>query len=153
MSLSKFIDEMKKTFVLHAVAAHFSNGLIPVAVLYLLLALPTGDAYFERTVIHLLVIVLMAIPFSFFSGIADWKKKYNGAKAPVFVKKIRLGIILGVLAAVTTAIRLLVPGVMAGDGLLHWSYVLMLLAMLPVVVLLGHHGGKLAAGQKQERFR
>ncbi len=153
MSLGKFIDEMKKTFMLHAIAAHFSNGLIPVAVLYLLLALPTGDAFFEHTVIHLLVIVVMAIPFSFVSGIVDWKKKYKGAKAPVFEKKIRLGIALCVLALSATSVRLFVPGVMAEQGLLHWVYVSMLLAMLPVVVLLGHHGGKLTAGQKQEKFR
>ncbi len=153
MSLGKFIEEMRKTFVLHAVAAHFSNGVIPVAVLYLLLALPTGSLFFERTVIHLLVIVFLAVPFSFFSGLNDWKTKYKGARTPVFVMKIRLGVALELLVVAAVAIRLSVPDVMTMSGLLYWCYVLLLLAMLPVVVLLGHYGGKLSAGQKSERFR
>ena len=82
--------EMKKTFLFHAIAAHFSNGLIPVAVLYLILTLSTANSYFEHTVEHLILVVVLAVPASFFSGIHDWKTKYRGAKAPVFIKKIRL---------------------------------------------------------------
>lgn len=149
----KFIKEMKQSFMLHPVAAHFSNGVIPVAVLYLLLFLPTGNPFFERTVIHLLVIVLLAVPFSFYSGIRDWKRKYKGAKAPVFQKKIRLSILLSVVCVIAVSIRLAVPDVMQTGGVLSWVYVASLFIALPTVVLLGHHGGKLAAGQRSERFR
>jgi uncharacterized membrane protein len=152
-SLGRFLDEMRRTFFLHAISAHFSNGLIPVAVLYLILALPASDPFFERTVLHLLVVVILAVPVSFVSGILDWKKKYNGAKAPVFMKKIRLGVVLFVLAVCAVWIRFAEPGVMSGGGTLHWAYILILLCMLPVVVLLGHYGGKLSAGQRQEKFR
>ena len=152
-SFGKFLDEMRRTFFLHAISAHFSNGLIPVAVLFLLLALPANDPFFEHTVLHLLVIVLMAVPVSFVSGILDWRKKYNGAKAPVFMKKIRLGVVLFVLAVCSVWIRYADPEVMTGGGPLHWAYILILLCMLPVVVLLGHYGGKLSAGQRQEKFR
>jgi phosphatidylserine synthase len=153
MSIVKFIEEMKKTFILHAVAAHFSNGLIPVAVLYLLLALPSSDVFFEHTVVHLLVIVLMAIPISFLSGIREWKTKYKGAKAPVFTKKIRLSVVLFALCVTAVSIRISVPGVMNGSGILFWTYTASLFVMLPVVVLLGHYGGKLSSGQRQEKFR
>jgi peptidoglycan/LPS O-acetylase OafA/YrhL len=153
MSLGKFLEEMKKSLVIHAVAAHFSNGLIPVAVLYLMFTLMTGSTFYEHTVIHLLVIVLLAIPVSFISGIMDWKRKYKGAKAPIFVKKIRLAIVLSVLAVTAMAIRLFVPGVSEQSGPLFWAYSTILFAMLPVVVLLGHYGGKLSASQRQEKFR
>jgi hypothetical protein len=149
----KFIKEMKQGFVLHSVAAHFSNGAVPVAVLYLLLSLLFGDSFFEHTVLHLLVIVLLAVPVSFYSGIREWKTKYKGAKAPVFQKKIRLSILLLVLCVIAVAIRIATPGVMQAGGVLAWLYVASLLVMLPTVVLLGHHGGKLAAGQRTERFR
>ncbi|AOS83495.1 hypothetical protein BIU88_04670 [Chlorobaculum limnaeum] len=149
----KFLKELKQGFMLHPVAAHFSNGVVPVAVLYLLLFMPTGDPFFERTVIHLLVIVLLAVPVSFYSGIRDWKTKYKGAKAPVFQKKIRLSILLSVLCVLAVSIRVAVPGVMLEGGPLAWVYAAALFAMLPTVVLLGHHGGKLAAGQRTERFR
>jgi phosphatidylserine synthase len=153
MPLFKFLREMKQNFMLHPVAAHFSNGVIPVAVLYLLLFLPTGDPFFEHTVIHLLIIVLLAVPFSFYSGIRRWKTRYKGAKAPVFEKKIKLSVLLMVLCVIAVSIRIAVPTVMQDGGFLFWIYVASLFVMLPTVVLLGHHGGKLAAGQRSEKFR
>jgi len=147
------LKEMKETFFLHAIAAHFSNGLIPVAVLYLLLTLPSGDPFFEHTVEHLIVISLMAIPVSFFSGLHDWKTKYKGAKTPVFLKKIRLSIILFLLALVAVTIRIAIPDIMYENSWLHWVYIVFLLAMLPVVTLLGHYGGKLTAGARQAASR
>jgi len=71
MAKQSLFGEMKKTFMLHAIAAHFSNGLIPVAVLYLLLAIPSGNMFFEHTVKHIIIITLLAIPVSFASGIYD----------------------------------------------------------------------------------
>ena len=143
-------QDMKKTFLLHAIAAHFSNGIIPVAVLYLLLALQTGNPFFEHTVQHLLWITVLAIPVSFFSGIHDWKTKYRAAKAPIFTKKIRLSGVLFVLCTIGVALRLLVPGVMERGDLLHWIYVADLFGMFPVVTLLGHYGGKLSQKARQQ---
>ncbi len=146
----RLLKEMKKTFLFHAIAAHFSNGLIPVAVLYLLLTLSIGSTYFEHTVEHLIVIVLMAIPVSFFSGIHDWKTKYRAAKAPIFIKKIRLSFVLFLLCASAVCIRLTIPDVMSRPGIEHWLYLALLFSMLPVVTLLGHYGGKLSAQSKQD---
>ena len=143
--------DMKKTFLFHAIAAHFSNGLIPVAVLYLLLTLSTGSTYFEHTVEHLIVIVVMAIPVSFFSGVYDWKTKYRGAKAPIFIKKLRLSVLLFVLCISAVAIRLSIPDVMNRQGVEHWLYIVLLFSMLPVVTLLGHYGGKLSSLPKPQQ--
>lgn len=145
MARQSLFQEMKKTFMMHAIAAHFSNGLIPVAVLYLLLTIGSGSPFFEHTVEHLIVITLLAIPVSFLSGVHDWKTKYKGAKAPVFMKKLRLSGVLFALNLSAVVIRLTNPGVMAEPGVLHWVYVGLLLAMLPVVTLLGHYGGKLSS--------
>ena len=147
------LKEMKETFFLHPVAAHFSNGLIPVAVLYLLLTLPAGNPFFERTVEHLIIIVLLAIPVSFFSGLHDWTKNYKRAKTPIFLNKIRLSIVLFLLVASAVVIRLTVPEVMYHNDWLHWVYIALLFAMLPVVTLLGHYGGKLAGAAKQAAAR
>ncbi|UZJ41502.1 hypothetical protein OO006_00345 [Prosthecochloris sp. SCSIO W1101] len=147
------LKEMKESFFVHPVAAHFSNGLIPVAVLYLLLTLPSSDPFFEHTVEHLIIIVLFAIPVSFFSGIHDWTVNYKRAKTPVFMNKIRLSFVLFGLVASTVAIRLTVPDVMYRNDWLHWVYIVLLLAMMPVVTLLGHYGGKLAGAAKMAAAR
>ena len=142
------LKDMKKTFLFHAIAAHFSNGLIPIAVLYLMLTLSTGSAYFEHTVEHLIVIVVMAIPASFFSGVHDWKTKYRGAKAPIFIKKLRLSGLLFIFCITAVGIRLSIPDVMNRQGFEHWIYIVLLFSMLPVVTLLGHYGGKLSSQPK-----
>jgi len=149
MARPSLFQDMKKTFLFHAIAAHFSNGLIPVSVLYLMLTLSTGSPYFEHTVEHLIVIVILAIPVSFFSGIRDWKVKYRGAKAPIFIKKIRLSGVLFLFCTSAVGIRLSIPDVMSRSGIEHWVYITLLFCMLPVVTLLGHYGGKLSAQSKQ----
>jgi uncharacterized membrane protein len=149
----KLLDEIRKGFQVHPVAAHFSNGILPVAVLYAFLALLTGNLFFEHTVLHLLVIVTLAVPVSFYSGIREWKAKYKGATTPVFDRKIRLSVLLLVLCLIAVAIRVTVPEVAERGGVLAWLYAGSLVAMFPTVVLLGHYGGKLSAGQRTERFR
>ncbi|MEI8033474.1 MAG: hypothetical protein WCH05_09030 [Chlorobiaceae bacterium] len=149
----RFFQEMKKSFLLHAVAAHFSNGLIPVAVLYLSLFLLSGDLSMGSTVLHLLFIVILFIPVSFFSGIREWKIKYKGAPTPVFRKKIRLSLLLFMLSVASVTLGLSVPDILIQQGPLHWIDLFVLFMMLPVVVLLGHYGGKLSAGQRAASAR
>lgn len=144
MPRPSLLQDMKQHFQLHPISAHFSNGVIPVAVLYMLLAILAADTFFEHTVKHLLIIVLLAIPVSFASGVYDWKSKFNGAKGPVFIKKIRLSVVLLVLCSTAVAIRFSTPDVAAEGGPLYWLYLASLFGMLPVVTLLGHYGGKLA---------
>jgi hypothetical protein len=150
---SSFLSELKRTFSLHTVSAHFSNGLLPVAVLYLLLTLASNDVFFEHTIEHLIIVALMAIPVSYFSGIHDWRVKFKGAKAPIFIKKIRLSILLFVLCLLSVVIRLLFPRVMYQGDFLHWLYIALLISMLPVVMLLGFYGGKLSSGLRQAASR
>ncbi|KAF0219584.1 MAG: hypothetical protein FD174_1839 [Geobacteraceae bacterium] len=138
------VKDICKTFVLHAVAAHFNNGLLPTALLFLGLTLVSGDLYFERTVLHLSVIALCMVPVSFFSGVRDWRTKFHGGRAPIFYRKMWLSGILFLLVGSAAGLRLTHPGLLAEGGVFKWIYFGCLLGTLPVVVLLGHYGGKLA---------
>ena len=140
----RFFRDFCDTFVLHAVAAHFSNGLLPATVLFLLLALISGDPYFERTVLHLIVLALCVTPLSFFSGFRDWRTKFGGGRAPIFYRKMWLSGLLFLLEGSAAGIRLAYPEVLNHGGIFKWLYAGSLLGALPVVVLLGHYGGKLA---------
>jgi phosphatidylserine synthase len=149
--MPEFLKDMYRTFILHAVASHFINGLVPVAVLFLLLSLATGNAHFERTVVHLVVVALCMVPVSFLSGIRDWRIRFHGGRAPIFYRKIALSAALLILCLATVGIRLGRPDLTAGIGPVAWLYRGCLLAMLPVVTLLGHFGGKLASqGRKPD---
>jgi len=144
-----FLKEIFQTFIFHAIASHFINGLVPVAVFFMMLTLITSDPYFEHTVIHLICISATAIPISFISGIRDWRIKFHGGRAPIFYRKIKLSIILAVLCSTVISIRLAVPNPLAAGGWIGLLYSGCILVALPIVVLLGHFGGKLAYAARQ----
>jgi len=144
-----FMKDMYKTFILHAVAAHFSNGLVPIAFLFLTLAVVTLSPFYEHTVLHLMIVVCLAVPVSFISGIRDWQNKFRGARAPIFIRKIVLSILLFVFCIIIVALRISNPDILAGTGGLKWAYVGLLLLIQPIVVLLGHYGGKLVFQPKR----
>jgi len=149
MPMISFMKDMYKTFVLHAVAAHFSNGLVPIAFLFLTMALVTLSPFYEHTVLHLMIVVCLAVPVSFISGIRDWQDKFRGARAPIFIRKIILSILLFVLSIAIVGLRFKYPDILAGQGLLKWLYIGLLLMTQPVVILLGHYGGKLVFQPKR----
>lgn len=138
------LTDIRHTFVLHVVAAHFNNGLLPASLLFLFLALVSGDPYFERTVLHLIILAVCMVPVSFFSGLRDWRTKFHSGRAPIFYRKIWLTAILFFLVGGAAALRLTHPDLVLHDGVFKRIYVGCLLSTLPVVVLLGHYGGKLA---------
>lgn len=149
--LVRFWRDFRATFVLHAVATHFNNGLLPAAILFMLLAVFTGNPYFEHTVLHLIILALWMVPVSFFSGVRDWRTKFRGGRAPIFYRKIWLTGLLFFLLGSAAGIRLSSPGALTQGGVLQWLYLGCLFGALPVVVFLGHYGGKLAFQGKATR--
>ncbi|MBT1074252.1 hypothetical protein KJB29_03090 [Geobacter grbiciae] len=144
----RFFNDFGETFVLHAVAAHFNNGLIPVALFFLFISILTGNPYFEHTVLHLLIVAIVMVPVSFLSGLRDWRRNFGGGRAPVFYWKIKLSGLLFILQGSAAATRLADPSVMERQGIGLWVYLGTLFLSLPIVVLLGHYGGKLAYRRK-----
>jgi rubredoxin/uncharacterized membrane protein len=146
------LHDMVKTFVLHPVAAHFPNGLIPTAVLFLLLTLLSGNIFTEHVVIYLLGVVLAVIPVSIASGVYDWRTRFHGERAMIFYKKIGLAATLLLLVLSAVRLRYADPGLLAGGGARKWAYVGFVLTMLAVVTLLGHYGTKLAHHWKKKEL-
>jgi uncharacterized membrane protein len=148
--IRNFARDVRKTFIFHAMASHFVNGPIPVAVLFMVLTLFTADLYFGHTVIHLICVASLMIPVSVISGIRDWRIRFQGGRAPIFYHKIKLSIILALLCVSVISIRLVWPSPLAADGGIAWLYGGCIFMMLPIVFLLGHFGGKLAYAVRQK---
>lgn len=146
------LRDMIETFVLHPVAAHFPSGLVPTAVLFLLLALLTASPYLEHAVFYLLGVALAVIPVSMASGIHDWRTRFHGERALIFYKKIGLASTLLLLVLAAAGMRYADPALLVAGGARKWVYVGLVLAMLPVVVLLGHYGAKLAYQWKNKEL-
>ena len=146
--IAAFFGDMWQTFLLHGVAAHVNNGIVPVTGFLLLAAIVTRDIYLDHTVLHLLVIAVCMVPVSFFSGVRDWRRKFHGGRAPVFYRKMRLAGLLFLLGTSALAIRLTHAEILAGGGTLAWVYAVCVFGSVPMVVMLGHYGAKLASARK-----
>jgi uncharacterized membrane protein len=139
-----FLKDIYNSLVFHAAAAHFPNGMVPAIQIFLILAVFTGDRCCEHAVFYLLLFALGVIPVSFASGFRDWRKKYRGVRVPIFYKKMVLAGVLFILGTTAAIIRFTHPDILTRAGTMTRIYQLCLFAMLPMVVLLGHFGGKLA---------
>lgn len=138
-----FVQEMWETFILHAVAAHFPNGLLPSAALFFVLFLIKGGESFESTAFHLIALCVVVTPVVFISGVRDWQAKFGGVPGGIFYKKIVLALIMLVLGISAVTLRAVVG---SWDGLGHWGqivYLLLFAGMLGCVTMLGHYGGQL----------
>lgn len=144
--------DLKASFVPHAVASHFPSGLIPAALLAMILALATGRGAFDTIVFYLLILAWMAVPVLVVSGITDWRKRFGGVKATIFYKKISLAAVLFLSGGCAIAIRLSHPDILQDDGILHGIYLGLVPLMVLCTVLLGHYGGKLAFQWKKRTW-
>ena len=142
---SGFLRDLIANFKLHPVAAHFPNGLIPTAALFLLLYVVSGNTGFESTCFRLIVVATLVVPVSMVSGLLDWRKHFGRPHYSVFFKKIGLALSLLVLALVAIGLRYGDPALMTTPGWQRWAFGLCLLGMLNCTILLGHYGSILAS--------
>ena len=133
---------------LHAISVHFPNGILPVVVALLALAVYFNLPSLETAAFYNLIAVLLALPLVLLTGYLEWQKRYKGIKTAIFITKI--GCALVVLASTNVLVfwRILDPGVMAADSPTKWIYLGIAGLLLGAAGLAGHLGGKLAFGSR-----
>jgi len=141
---NSLLSDMVRVFKLHPVMAHFPGGLLPTAILFLLLSLVTGQAALESAVFWMVLVVTVAVPVSIGSGLHDWRKSFGGRRTLIFFKKIGLALTLLVLGLVAVNLRYGRPELLSTFSWQSVVYVTVLLGMLGCVTLLGHYGSLLA---------
>jgi rubredoxin len=146
------LRDMADTFVLHAVAAHFPNGLLPTAAAFLILFLVTGQPQLESAAFSLVVVTVLVAPVSIASGIFDWRTKFAGIPAKIFYKKICLAVTLLLCGVSALWLRWGDPRLLARAGGGGALYLGLFATMLVCVVLLGHYGGKLVFKWKDSKL-
>lgn len=134
---------------IHPIAVHTPNGIVPAAVLFLLLALVMNFMSFEKAAFYNMAFVLVAMPMVLFSGFIEWQKHYMGTRTPVFFIKIGCGAVVLVISFLLVLWRIFNPGVAAPESSVRWVYFLLHLVALGAVGLAGHLGGKLVFDKKK----
>lgn len=125
----------------HSLLIHFTNGLYPVAIFFMLLALITGRESFRLTYFYIITLATISVPFSYATGILQWRKKFQSMMIEIFYTKLRYGVLMFILGATATVWNFFSPDILVKGGLLTVVFVLLNLAILPPLVYLGHLGG------------
>ncbi len=142
-----FIGTLIMKFHLHAISVHTPNGVIPVAVVFLALAMFFTIATLEYASFFNLIFVLLSMPAVILTGIISWKIKYKGAKTWVFKVKIACSFIVLILLTLMVIWRFVDESIAMSGGTGSLVYLALGGIMLAVAGIAGHLGGTLVHGK------
>jgi rubredoxin/uncharacterized membrane protein len=128
-------------FHLHPITVHSPQGILPMAVLFLFLAIAFGLSGFETAAFFSLVFTLLTMPVVIVTGYLEWQNRYQGIKSKIFIAKISASIVVTTTLLVLVIWRLIEPGVSVSDN--RWIYLGVGVVMVLAAGIAGHIGGKL----------
>ncbi len=126
---------------LHPVSVHTPNGVLPLAILFLFLAMAFDLTGFEKAAFFNLVFVMLTIPVVIATGVIEWRNRYKGVMTRIFGIKIGASVVVTTTLLAMVIWRLVDPGVASSAS--RWVYLFVGVVMVGTVGLAGHLGGKL----------
>lgn len=141
--LYRQVTDLMVTQHAHPISVHIPNGVAPIGVLFLFLAVIFQSPGLEIASYCNLVVVLLAMPFVILSGLNDWKKRFGGNMTYVFRTKIICAAVISVLLLALVLWRAMVPDVAFTGGGFRVLYLALHVVMFGAAVLAGFMGGKL----------
>lgn len=131
----------KKDVHIHTMFIHFTNALYPAAIFFMFLFLLFRNTSFNQTYFYMMVFATFSAPFSYLTGIFEWKRRFEGAMIPIFLTKIRYGLAPFIIGGFCTLWHYLYPGVLVNGGIQSVVFILLNISILPPLIYLGHVGG------------
>jgi len=127
----------------HPISVHIPNGVAPVAVVFLCLAVFFQLDTLESAAFYNMTFVALSMPLVLFSGYVDWKKRFNGNLTSLFIIKMICGAIVLILSVVVVVWRIVDPEVAGAVSPSRWVYLLIHLVLLVAAITAGFMGGRL----------
>ncbi len=127
----------------HPISVHIPNGLLPVCVVFIILAAIFNIQGMASAAIYNLGVVALSMPMVLFSGWVDWQNRFNGAITDVFIVKITCGIIVTVTAWFLFIWLLINPEVITVPQASRVAFFGINIIMLAAAGTAGWYGGKL----------
>ncbi|MDX9789083.1 MAG: cytochrome b5 domain-containing protein [Desulfobacterales bacterium] len=135
----------------HPMTVHFPIVFMTAAPVFTILYLITGVASFETTAFHCLGAGILFTIVAISTGLYTWWLNYlSKPTRPVMIKK-RLSSVMLVVAFIAFFMRITHPTVLCEfNGLRSVLYLLLLLALLPMVTIIGWFGAQLTFPLEKE---
>ena len=134
---------------LHPITVHTPNGVLPMALVFLLLTALFGLPLFETAAFYSFIFVLLTMPVVIFTGYEVWQKRYRGALTSTFKIKIGASIVTVSLLCVLILWRAVQPEILTTASTGRWLFIFLSIVLVGAVGLAGHVGGKLVFGTRK----
>jgi uncharacterized membrane protein len=134
---------------LHPIMVHTPNGILPMALVFLLITAFFGLPLFETAAFYSLVFVLISMPLVLFTGYEVWQKRYRGSMTPIFKVKISASIVTVILLFTLIIWRVVQPDIMTTASNGRWVFLFLSFVLVGAVGGAGHMGGKLVFGSRK----
>ena len=143
--LSKYdrIYQLMVKHHVHPISVHIPNGLLPVSVLFIFLAVIFKFTGLSQAAFYNLIFVVFSMPLVLFSGVIVWQKKYNGAMTTLFLTKMICGGVVSLTAMILVVWSIVDPGVLSLTSTHLVAFIFVNMVMLGAAVTAGFLGGKL----------
>ena len=156
-----FITRQMVNHYAHPVSVHFPNGVLPLCLAFLTMAVLfnlvgfsfttegisiTAEGLFFAAFLNLLGVTII-IPIVLFSGYVDWKYKYGGNFTRPFVTKMICGGIVLVIGVTLLIWRILGGDIFGWSAVSRWAFFLAHFVMLGAAGVAGYIGGEIVFGK------
>jgi len=128
---------------LHPISVHIPNGVIPAAVLFVLLATFFSSANVGMAAFYNTLFVALAMPVVLFTGVVEWKQRYGGTYTNLFITKLTCGGVVFAMSIILTLWGIFDQSLTQAQGEISWLYLIFYFIMLGAAGIAGHLGGKL----------
>ncbi len=146
--MEKFMDFILQKH-LHPISVHTPNGIIPIAVLFVFMALLVNSRGLADAAYYNMIAVLLSMPVVLLTGFVTWQKKYQGIQSSVFKLKIGASCFATVVLIGLVIWRTMQPDILSTASLDRWLFFLWSGFMLAAIGLAGHLGGQLVFAKKK----
>lgn len=127
----------------HPISVHFPNGLLPVAFIFIVLAVLFESRGLETAAYCNMVFVTLTLPLVLFSGYVEWQKRYRGFRSRQFMIKIGCALSVFGLSAVVVIWWTVNPDILQVPSSGRTLFMLANLLALGAAGVAGFLGGKL----------
>ncbi|MFN2357829.1 MAG: rubredoxin-like domain-containing protein [Desulfotignum sp.] len=124
----------------HPILVHTPNGILPAAAILFVIAWLFDASLPAKAAVINLVFVVLALPLVLYTGVLEWKAKYNQADTLLFRLKILSAAMTSAACVISMVWYLLDPLVLSSS--LAWVFIFINLVMLGSAGVAGHIGGK-----------
>ena len=127
----------------HPMTVHFPIAFVMLVPVLNLLALVLGKEAFQTSAFHVLTACLIVTPVAMLTGPYNWWMNYGGKWTPTIIVKMVGSLVLIVLVLAAFLWRVIQPTIMLEPGGARMVYLLLTMAMVPVITILGWFGAKM----------